>query len=124
MNEEITCEDWYDRAIALRDEGKIDEAIAELERLVERWPDYALAHLALAVFYERSGRPNESMDSVKRACLLETDNPFYFTAASALAIRAGRRQEAEEALMKAQEARFAESMKKMAEEKNDTEEQS
>ena len=50
------------------------------------------------------------------------DEPFYFTALSSLAIKGGHRKEAEEALAKAQEARFAAIMKKYREEypeKND-----
>lgn len=111
-----TKEARYDRAIRLRDEGKIAEALAAVEQLVADFPDYGLARLAQAVFYEKTGQAELAMQAAAQACRLEPDNPFYYTAVSSLAIRSGRRQEAEEALMKAQEARFAAQLKKMQEE--------
>lgn len=118
-NVEETKETLYDRAIDLREAGKSDEAISEMERLAAQYPDYPLAHLALAVFYSKSERFAESVDEAKKACELEPENPFYFTAASSLAIRGGDRETAESALMKAQEARFAAQLKRMQEESND-----
>lgn len=115
-----TKESRYDRAISLRDEGKLAEALAAMEKVAADFPDYPLAHLALAVFYGNANRNDESMESIKRACELEPSNPFYFTAFSSLAIRGGRRQEAEEALMKAQEARFAAQLAKMRAEEEET----
>ena len=44
---------------------------------------------------------------MKTACSLEQVDPFYYTAFSALAIKSGKREEAEEALQKAQEAALA-----------------
>lgn len=116
MTEIMTKEARYDRAIALRDEGKIEDAVSELERLVADEPDFALAHLGLAVFYGRLERFDDSVREASRACELSPDNSFYFTALSSLAIKGGHRKEAEEALAKAQEARFAAVMKKYREE--------
>ena len=113
---EETKEAWYDRIIGLWEAEKAEEAVGEMERLAEQHPDYPLAHLALAVFYSRSKRYDDSMEAAKRACELESENSFYYTAASSLAIRGGHREEAENALMKAQEARFAAQLKKMREE--------
>lgn len=52
---------------------------------------------------------------MQKACEIEQDDPFYFTAFSALAIKCGNHERAEDALMKAQEIRFASQLKKMNE---------
>ncbi len=109
---EKTKEAWYDECIDIQRAGNLDKSITELKRLTEQFPDYGLAHLALAVFYDRQGMTEEVMSEMHRACELEENDPFYYTAFSVLAIRTGRREEAEEALMKAQQARFAEEIKK------------
>ena len=114
MNE--TKEARYDQAMLLRDAGKFAEALAEIEKLTADFPDYPLARLALAVLYEKNNQTELAMQAAKKACELDPENPFYYTATSALAIRSGRRQEAEDALMKAQEARFNAQLKKMREE--------
>lgn len=111
-----TKEARYDRAMLLRDVGKFAEALSDIEKLAADFPDDPLVRLALAVLYEKNHQAELSMQAVKKACELDPENPFYYTAASALAIRSGRRQEAEDALMKAQEARFAAQLKKMREE--------
>ena len=116
MSETLTKEARYDKAIAYREEGKIKEATIELEKLVADEPDYALAHLGLAVFYGREGRFDDSIREASRASDLAIDDPFYLTALSSLAIKGGRHKEAEEALAKAQEARFAALLKKYREE--------
>ncbi|MDO5580048.1 MAG: tetratricopeptide repeat protein [Planctomycetia bacterium] len=108
-------EQWYDDCIQLHKAGKTDEAAGELEKLIKVWPDYGLAYLALAVFYEKMGKADEVMETMHTACEKEPDDPFYYTAFSALAIRAGNHSVAESALMKAQESHFAEQLKKMQE---------
>lgn len=121
MPEDKTKEARYDEAIALREAGDLKGAVSILERLTAEFPDYALAHLGLAVFYWRLDRLDDSIREAARACELETDDPFYYTALSSLAIKAGHRKTAEEALAKAQEARFQAFMKKYREENPETE---
>ena len=116
MSEDKTKEARYDEAIALREKGDLKGAVSILERLTAEYPDYALAHLGLAVFYWRLDRLDDSIREASRACELETEDPFYYTALSSLAIKAGHRKTAEEALSKAQEARFQAFMKKYREE--------
>lgn len=113
---EKTKESWYDECIALKREERLDEAVAQLRQLIQVHPDFGLAHLALAVYLDKQGIADECLQEVTKACELETGNPFYFTALSSLAIKQGNRQAAEEALMKAQELRFAAIMKETQEE--------
>ena len=113
MNEERTKETWYDQCIALQQEGELGRAVSGLTELLAVYPDYGLAHLALAVFLQEKGDEPGAIEHMSRACELEAEDPFYFTAFSALAIKCGDHELAEEALMKAQIARFQEQMRKM-----------
>ncbi|MDO5553312.1 MAG: hypothetical protein Q4G68_06085 [Planctomycetia bacterium] len=109
-------EQWYDECIQLKNNGELDKAVEELTQLTKTYPNYALAHLALSVLYHKLGNDDKSLAAVARACELETDNPFYYTAFSAMAIKSGDRAKAEEALMKAQEARLAAYLKSVQDE--------
>lgn len=96
-----TKEELYDEADKLKDEGKLDEAIAKLVELTEAEPDYALAHSALAVLYGRVGKHEDAIRHGQRVCELEPNDPFSFTAMSVTYQRAGRIPEAEEAMARA-----------------------
>jgi Flp pilus assembly protein TadD len=102
-----TKEEAYDEAIALQEEGRLEEAVARLEKLVEQQPDYALAHAALSVFYNRLERFDESVAHGRRVCQLEPDDPFSFVAMSLICQKAGRIEEAERALLQARQIEFA-----------------
>ena len=110
-----TKEEWYDECVALQQGGDLGAAVGELKRLLEVYPDYGLAHMALAVFYQEKGDDEGTLGEMQRACELEQDDPFYFTAFSSLAIKCGNHELAEAALMKAQEARFEAQLRKMDE---------
>lgn len=113
-----TKETWYDECVALQQEGELAQAIAELRKLVAVYPDYPLAQLALAVFLQEKGDESGALDAMQTACELEQTDPFYFTAFSALAIKCGDHEKAEEALGKAMEARLEAQLKKMNELRN------
>lgn len=108
-------EEWYDDCVALQQEGELAKAISELKKLIEVYPDYPLAYLALAVFSQDKGDDEATLAAMEKACELEQNDPFYFTAFSSLAIKCGNHELAENALMKAQEARFASQLKRMNE---------
>ena len=113
-----TKEIWYDDCIALQRSGKTQEAVDELLLLTQEYPDYALAHLALAVFYSKLELFDACMEQMKTACELESDDPFYYTAFSSLAIKGGKHSEAEDALMKAQEKRMEAQLRRLKEQEN------
>ena len=110
-----TKEEWYDQCVALQQVGELGRAVAELKKMLEVYPDYALGYLALAVFSQEKGDDEGTLNAMQKACELEQEDPFYFTAFSSLAIKCGNHELAEEALMKAQEARFASQLRKMNE---------
>jgi tetratricopeptide (TPR) repeat protein len=72
----------YDQADKLKDEGKIEEAAAKLKEALAADPSYALAHSALAVVLQKLGKHDEAIEHARRACELEPNDPFSFTALS------------------------------------------
>ena len=72
----------YDEADKLKDEGKLDEAVAKLNESLQADPNYALAHSALAVVLQRLGRHDEAIEHARRVCEIEPNDPFSFTALS------------------------------------------
>ena len=97
----------YDAAIALQQEGKVDDAIEQLKALVEETPDYALAHSALSKFYSDLGQHAQAIEHGQKVCELEPEDGFGFTALSTICMKADDRTLAEEALAKAREAQIA-----------------
>jgi predicted Zn-dependent protease len=97
----------YDEAIELQQEGKLDEAVGKLATLVAEFPDYALGHSALSVFYGKLGRHDEAVEHAKKVCELEPEDSFSYMSMSLICQRAGRLQEAEQALGQAMEKQFA-----------------
>lgn len=102
-----TAEERYDEAIALKEAGKLDEAVAKLEELAEDEPQYALAHAGLSVFYSRLERHDEAVQYAQKVCELEPDDPFSFMSMSLVCQKGGRMAEAEQALTQAMEKQWA-----------------
>jgi tetratricopeptide (TPR) repeat protein len=108
----------YNEADRLKDEGKYEEAIARLTQLLDEDADYTLAHLALAVLYGKVGRHEEAVEHGRRACELEPNEAFNFTAMSVTYQRAfaGTRNPdyirlAEEAMAKASALQYQQHMR-------------
>lgn len=91
-------DDRYSAAEALKNEGKLAEAVASLEGLVADEPGFTLAHSALAAWCTRLERHEEAIGHARRACELEPNDPFSYTALSVACMRGGRITEAEDAL--------------------------
>jgi Flp pilus assembly protein TadD len=91
-------DDRYAAAEALKNEGKLPDAVAALEGLVAEDPDFALAHSALAAWCTRLERHEEAIQHARRVCELEPKDPFSYTALSVACMRGGRIAEAEDAL--------------------------
>lgn len=72
----------YDEADKLKDQGKLDEAVAKLNEALAVDPGYSLAHAALAVVLQKLGRHDEAIQHARRVCELEPNDPFSFTALS------------------------------------------
>ena len=91
----------YDEAEKLKDADKVDEAIAKLVELLQTDPGYALAHSTLAVLYTRVQKHDLAVQHALKTCELEPNDPFSFTALSVTCQRAGKIQEAEDAMARA-----------------------
>jgi Flp pilus assembly protein TadD len=102
-----SADEKYDQAIELQQAGKLDEAVRLLEELVAEEADFALAHAALSVFYDKLGRHDEAVERARKVCELEPDDPFSFMAMSLICQKAGRTAEAEEAMAQAMEKQWA-----------------
>ena len=102
-----TVDQRYDEAIELQQQGKLEEAVGKLSALIAEFPDYALGHSALSVFYGKLGRHDEAVEHAKKVCELEPDDSFSFMSMSLICQRAGRLPEAEEALGIAMQKQWA-----------------
>jgi Flp pilus assembly protein TadD len=58
-------------------DGRQTEAIQELEKLVVRYPDYALAYNDLGVLYFREGEKKKALEHYERAAQLEPENATF-----------------------------------------------
>jgi len=94
----MTREDRYAAAETLKNAGNLAEAVAALVALVAEQPDFTLAHSALAAWCTRLDRHDEAMSHARKACELEPNDPFSYTALSVACMRGGRITEAEDAL--------------------------
>ena len=72
----------YDEAEKLKDDGKYQEAIAKYLEILGTDDSFTLAHLALAVTYGKVGDFENAVKHGERACQLEPNDPFSFTAMS------------------------------------------
>ncbi len=77
-----TPDELYDEADKLKDDGKPEEAVAKLSELLAQQEAYPLAHSALAVLYTRLKQPDNAIKHARRACELEPNDPFSYTALS------------------------------------------
>ncbi|NLF71735.1 MAG: tetratricopeptide repeat protein [Candidatus Anammoximicrobium sp.] len=72
----------YDEADKLKNDGKQQEAIAKYEEILGIDESFSLAHFALAVAYGKVGDHEKAVQHGQRACQLEPNDPFSFTAMS------------------------------------------
>lgn len=98
----------YNQAEALKDAGKNDEAVALLEQILQEDPNHVLSHLTLARIFTLTGKHDQAIVHGLKACELEPNETFNFTAMSVTYQRAfagtGEKQYiqlAEEAMAKA-----------------------
>lgn len=78
----------YNEVEQLMDAGKDVEAIAGLKEILSEDESFVLAHLALSRVLTRTGDHLEAVAHADRACELEPNEPFNFTAKSVTCQRA------------------------------------
>ena len=96
-----TKEELYDEADKLKEEGKLEEAVAKLELCLQMDPNYVLAHHALARFCSRLNLHDKAIKHGLKVVELEPNDAFSFTALSVTYQRAGKIPEAEDAKARA-----------------------
>lgn len=72
----------YDEADKLKDQGKLDAAVAKLNEALAADGNYALAHAALAVTLQKLGRHEDAIQHARKVCEIEPNDPFSYTALS------------------------------------------
>ena len=96
----------YDACIALKRAGDIAQSVDALKKITADFPDFALAYNALAAFYKKENDMETAIEYMEKYCALEPNDSFGFSVLSAYCIALGRREQAEEALGRANELRF------------------
>lgn len=72
----------YDDVEKLIDDEKFEDAITGLTAIVSQDDTFVLAHLALARVYTKTGQHDLAIEHGEKACQLEPDDAFNFTAMS------------------------------------------
>jgi Flp pilus assembly protein TadD len=93
-----TLDEMYDQAVALKEQGDLEGAVARLNEIVASDPNYVLAHSALAVHLQKLGRYDDAIHHAVRVTELEPHDAFSFTQLSVIYQRCGRIQQAEDAM--------------------------
>ncbi len=99
--------DLHDRYNAVEkeiDAENFEEAIAGLTSIAEEDPAFVLAHLALARVYTKTGQHDLAIQHAEKACELEPDDSFNFTALSVTYQRAWAGTQDQQYITKAEEA--------------------
>jgi len=77
-----TEHELYAEGEKLKDDGKYEEATEKFLQALKVDETFALAHLALAVMYGKVGDHEKAVKHGERACALDPNDPFSFTAMS------------------------------------------
>ena len=94
----------YNEVEKLIDDEKFEEAITGLTNIVAQEDTFVLAHLALARVYTKTGQHEAAITHGEKACELEPDDPFNFTAMSVTYQRAWAGTQEQEYITKAEDA--------------------
>ena len=70
-----SARDYLERGRAMLEEGRLNEAIAELSRATSLDPKLSQAHSLLAVAYDRKGLPDRADDSYRRSINADDRDP-------------------------------------------------
>ncbi|MDR3110304.1 MAG: hypothetical protein LBU65_11580 [Planctomycetaceae bacterium] len=101
----------YDAIVTVWKSGQYDDAIAQMLKLHETSPTFALAAAALAAWNQKIGKPDDAIKYAEKYCELAPDDSFGFSILSSYYISVGLHNEAEDAQMKARNLRIAAQLK-------------
>ncbi|QGJ68475.1 Tetratricopeptide repeat-containing protein [Planctomycetales bacterium 10988] len=88
----------YDEADELKEEGKLEEAVAKIEEALKIDPDHVLCHYAMAKYQSNLGNHDKAIEYGKKTLELDSQNTFAYTALSVIYRDAGKIPEAEDML--------------------------
>ena len=94
----------YNEAEKLKDDGNLEEAIGKLQAIIEQDDTFILAHLTLAVLFGRVNKHEEAVQHGEKACELEPNEAFNFTAMSVTYQRAFAGTQNQQYIQKAEDA--------------------
>jgi tetratricopeptide (TPR) repeat protein len=87
--------------VQLTEEGKFDEALAELNKALEKNPDQSAIHAAIGNVYAKSGKNEEALAAYNKAIGFSPNDPDLYTTAGITMNAMGKTAEAQEAFKKA-----------------------
>ena len=70
---------YFVAGLAYRELGEYIKAHVEAEKAIENDPSYANAHLLLATLLVHAGRPEEGLERIRRAMLINPHHPYNYT---------------------------------------------
>ena len=91
----------YDAASKLKDQGDLAAAVEQLQKIVAAHPDHVQSHMALGVYLQKLGQPDEAIKHAVKVTELNPEDAFSFTQLSVIYQRCGRILEAEDAMARA-----------------------
>jgi len=91
----------FERAVAMMNDGKNDEAIELLAKVIERSPGVTAPYIDIAKAYMRTGKPERGEQHLKTALGLVPDHPVASNEYGLLLRKGGRFKEAQEIYEKA-----------------------
>ena len=94
----------YNEVEKLIDEEKFEQAISGLTEIVGEDESFVLAHLALARVYTKTGQHDLAIAHAEKACELEPQDSFNFTALSVTYQRAWAGTQDQQFITKAEDA--------------------
>ena len=94
----------YNEIEKLIDEEKFEEAIAGLNGILEEDDSFVLAHLALSRVFTKTAQHEQAIQHGIKACELEPNDSFNFTALSVTYQRAWAGTQDQQYIAKAEEA--------------------
>ena len=94
----------YNEVEKLIDDEKFTEAIEGLNAIIDSDESFVLGHLALARVYTKTGQHELAIQHGEKACELEPNDPFNYTAMSVTYQRAWAGTQEQQYITKAEDA--------------------
>ncbi|MCC9601059.1 scaffolding protein [Stieleria sp. JC731] len=100
----------YNEVEKFIDDEQYEEAIEGLTEIVGMDEDFVLGHLALSRVYTKTGQHDLAIQHGEKACELEPNDPFNYTAMSVTYQRAWAGTQDQQYIVKAEDAKAKASM--------------